>query len=40
MASEELSFENVDNGRTDDDGRTTDVSLYYKLTYKPSAQMS
>ena len=26
MASEELSFENVD------DGRTTDASLYYKLT--------
>ena len=26
-----MSFENVD-------GRTTDVCLYYKLTYEPSAQ--
>ena len=34
MASEEMSFENVD------DGRTTDASLYYKLTYEPSAQVS
>ena len=34
MASEEMSFENID------DGRTTDASLYYKLTYEPSAQVS
>ena len=33
-ASEEMSFENVD------DGRTTDACLYYKLTYEPSAQVS
>ena len=33
-ASEEKSFENVD------DGRTTDTSIYYKLTYEPSAQVS
>ena len=32
MASEEMSFENVD-GRTD-------AYLYYKLTYEPSAQVS
>ena len=25
---------------TDDDGRTTDVWLYYKLSYEPSAQVS
>ena len=30
MASEEMSFENVD-----DDGRKTDACLYYKLTYEP-----
>ena len=35
MASEEMSFENVDNGQTDD-GRTTDAYLYYTLTYEPS----
>ena len=35
MASEEMSFENVDN-----DGRTTDAWLHYNLTYEPSAQMS
>ena len=41
MASEEMSFENVDDGRTDDDdGRTTDAYLYFKLTYEPSAQVS
>ena len=34
MASEELSFENVD------DGQTTDACLYYKLTYETSAQVS
>ena len=34
MASAEMSFENVD------DGRTTDVCLYYKLTYEPSAHVS
>ena len=33
MASEEMSFENVD-------GRTTYACLYYKLTYAPSAQVS
>ena len=35
MASEEMSFENVD-----DDGRTTDAWLYYGLTYETSAQVS
>ena len=35
MASEEMSFENVD-----DDGQTTDACLYYKLTYAPSDQVS
>ena len=42
-ASEEKSFENVDDGRTNgrtDDGRTTDTSINYKLTYDPSAQVS
>ena len=34
-ASEEILFENVD-----DDGRTTDAYLCYKLTYEPSAQVS
>ena len=34
MASEEMSFENVD------DRQTTDAHLYYKLTYEPSAQVS
>ena len=42
-ASEEMSFENVD-GRTADDGRTDgqmpDVSIYYKLTCEPTAQVS
>ena len=38
MASEEMSFENVD-GRTTD-GRTTDTFIYYKLTNEPSAQVS
>ena len=33
MASEEMSFENVD-------GRTTDTFIYYKLTDEPSAQVS
>ena len=33
-ASEEKSFENVDNGGM------TDACLYYKLTYEPSAQVS
>ena len=36
MASEEMSFENVDN----DDGGTTDACLYYKLTYESSAQVN
>ena len=36
MASEEMSFENVD----DEDGWTTDACLYYKLSYEPSAQVS
>ena len=35
MASEEMSFENVDN----DEGRTTDACLHYKLTYEPLAQV-
>ena len=34
MALEEMSFENVDSGRT------TYNCLYYKLTYEPSAQVS
>ena len=38
MASEEMSFENVDGRRMD--GLTTDACLYYKLTYEPSAQVS
>ena len=43
MASEEMSFENVDGRRTttdDDDGRSTDAWLYNKLTHEPSAQVS
>ena len=42
MASEEMSFDNVDDGRTDnDDGRTTNACLYCKLTtYEASAQAS
>ena len=43
MASEEVSFENVDGRRQwaeDDDKRTTDAWLYYKLTHEPSAQVS
>ena len=36
MASEEMSFANVDDGRQ----WTTDAYLYYKLTYEPSAQVS
>ena len=39
MASEEMSFENVDGRRTDD-GRTADACLYYKLTYEPKAEVS
>ena len=35
MASEEMSFEYVDDGR-----RTTDACLYNKLTYEPSAHVS
>ena len=31
MASEEVSFENVDDGQL----RTKDACLYYKLTYEP-----
>ena len=31
MASEEIIVENVD----DDDWRTTDACLYFKLTYEP-----
>ena len=34
-ASEEKSFENVQDGR-----RTPDAFIYYKLTYEPSAQVS
>ena len=33
IASEELSFEDID-------GRTTDAWLYYKLTYELLAQVS
>ena len=33
MASEEMSFENVD-------GWTMDACIYYMLTYEPSAQVS
>ena len=43
MASEEMSFENVDDdGWTDDNDRrtTTEACLHYKLTYEPSAQVS
>ena len=46
MASEEMSFKNVDDddGRTDGrrrtHGRRTDACLYYKLTYEHSAQVS
>ena len=40
MASEEMSFENVDERRTTTYGRTTDACLYYKLTYEPSAHVS
>ena len=40
MASDEMLFENVDDQWTDDDGRTTDACLYYKLTYEPLAQVS
>ena len=36
MASEEMSFENVD----DDDELTPDAWLSYKLTYEPLAQVS
>ena len=39
MASEEMSFENVDND--DDNGwMARDACLYYKLTYDPLAQVS
>ena len=34
MASEEMPFENVD------DGRMMDSCLYYKLTFEPLAQVS
>ena len=40
-ASEEMSFKNVDaEGTTTDNGRATDAWLYYKPSYKSSAQMS
>ena len=39
MASEEISFENVDRRRRTDDNKMDDW-LYYKLTYEPSAQVS
>ena len=35
MASEEMSFENVDDG-----GWMPDAWLYYKLTYEPSPQVN
>ena len=34
MGSEEMLFENVD------EGRAAEAWLYYKLTYEPSAQVS
>ena len=43
LASEEVSFENVDRQSMDnggDDGRTTDTFINYRLTYEPSAQVS
>ena len=42
MASEEMSFENLDDddGRKDDDNGQMDAWLYYKLTYEPSALVS
>ena len=39
MASEEMSFENVDRQRATD-RRTPDTFLYYKLTFEPTAQVS
>ena len=39
-ASEEMSFEIVDDDGLTDDGRTMDTYLSYKLTFEPSAQMS
>ena len=43
MASEEMWFENVDDGQKKlmtDNRWWTDAWLYYKLTYEPSAQVS
>ena len=42
MASEEMSFENVDgpHGQTGNRRWTPDAWLYYKLTYEPSAKVS
>ena len=43
MASEEMSVENVDGRRMDDNdnnGRTMAAWLYYKLTHEPSVQES
>ena len=42
MALEEMSIEKVDRRQmtTDDDERTTDAYLYYKLINEPSAQVS
>ena len=40
MASEEMSFENVDDDGLMDDIRTTGACLYSYLTYEPSAQVS
>ena len=37
MESEEMAFNNVDDGRR---WQMTDACLYYKLTYEPSAQVS
>ena len=38
-ALEEMSFENVADGRTTG-GRTPDACIYYKLTCEPTAQVS
>ena len=38
LVASEMSFENVDGRRTD--GQTPDVSIYYKLTSEPNAQVS
>ena len=39
MASEEMSFENLDVD-DEDNGQTTDACLYCKRSYEPSAEVS